>query len=467
MVLYYDDILNVNAYLRQKMKNNMSKTQKLIYDFQRLDSQFDKMHYDTDILINEMQQIAENMGIDVSDIVKKEEKRSLENIGDCVELLVRLPDDYNFSSAFQKLCEEAHEAGFTDVHPEELLSEEEMKAAEDFSQALDARFEMETGMTTKDLSILTAAIVIRVVCYYGFRLLEKNGELNSEASLKMAQEFAAHDFMPIIRGERQILFENVPFDLPDNRYFKRSEILGFHPQMGWLIGVMNILTSTVTTSKRESYSVIHTLKNLSDFQIDSKVSTLVHVVYPVLRNLSDSKDALLAAVVREADVLKVTKAPIQDVFRLLDDTIVAEVQNIGMIEKCQRLAASSSFDFEGVVRDAETASFINKLITAVHAVQYDPVCDGDVRMYAVRTNKVLAISNAIAAMINSIPSIISRDLNKLDFAGILSTCLSAFSSTKFWIEVKSNYLVSAYKQEIDKQMEMIDRYFQGDDLEEK
>lgn len=448
-MIYYDDILNVNAYLRRKIKNNMSETQKLILDFQTLENQLDKMHYDTDRLIEEMLQIAENMELDVTDMVEMAGGQPSEKIIDCAGLLVQIPNDYDFSLAFQKLCTEAHEAGFTDVHPEELLTEEEMEAAEEFSRALDIRFKMETGLTAKDWNVLIAAIMIRVVCYYVSKWF-------SEKELP-GTIMAGNPEMSTIREARRILSENVPFDLPDNEYFTRKEIPGFHPQMGWLIGVINILTNTVTTSKLESYSVIHTGQNAPDLQIDRKVSTLLYVVYPVLRNLSANKDSLLAAVVREAAVLNMAKAPIQDIFSLLADTMAVEEHNQELLGKCQLLARSAGIDFGDIAQDMELASFINKLIAAVHAVQYDPAYDGDVRTYAVRTNKILTISNGIATMINGVPAIISEDLTKLDFSGLLNTCLSVFNSNKFWVEVKANYLVSAYKAEIDTQMEMIDK----------
>lgn len=470
-MVYYDDILNVNAYLRQKMKNNMSETQRLILDFQTLEKQFNKMHCDADNLMEEMVQAAENIGVDVSDILKEARGLSTGGIYDCAGLLLQISDSYDFSTAFQKLCVEAHEAGFIDVHPEELLSEEEMKAAENFDRALDIRFEMETGLTAKDMAILMTAVVIRVICYYAFKLYCSSETPQSPQTSDASENFFDAGKLlggimekgqkgSMIRGEHQILHEKVPFDVPDNKYFRCDEILGFHPQAGWLIGVMNILTNTVTTFKMQSYSVSHAVQNLSGVQINGRVPTLTHVVYPVLHSISASKDSLLAAVVREAEVLNVTKASHLEVSSLLEHTMKAEERNADRIEKCRMLACMSSFDFTEIQQDVETSAFINKLITAVHAVQYDPANDGDVQMYAVRTNKILTVSGGIAAMINSMPAIFSGDLDKLDFGGLMAVCMSVFNTTKFWIEVKVNYLVSAYKTEIDKQLEIVDKYFQ-------
>lgn len=110
--------------------------------------------------------------------------------------------------------------------------------------------------------------------------------------------------------------------------------------------------------------------------------------------------------------------------------MAAEEQNQDIIEKGKMLACTASFDFAGIERDMEMASFINKLITTVHAVQYNPACDGDVHTYAIRTNKILTISNGIAAMINSVPAMISEDLSKLDFAGLMGCLPKCFSFCK-------------------------------------
>ena len=78
-------------------------------------------------------------------------------------------------------------------------------------------------------------------------------------------------------------------------------------------------------------------------------------------------------------------------------------------------------------------------------------------MYAVRTNRVLLLSSGIAAAVNSMPAILTENDEDIDWGGGFTTVLNAFNSVNFWIEIKSQYLASEYKKEIDKQMAILDK----------
>jgi len=502
--MFYDDILNVNAYLREKIRKNMNDTAQLAADYEMLDQDFDQMLDQADDLLAQVQALAENLGVELP---ASEPAAAVPEVEDCAQLLVSIPDDYDFSAAFAQLVEEAHGAGFNNVRPGDLLSKEEMHRAEAFQEALDERFRKETGLTVRDMVILVTATAVRILCYYCFEYLfsGKNPELAAEPTLYQNQEGAvpvpeisatqgvdmnavlnggqsvagmnslggtsAADLLNLsrrantimgtagLRSQHQILQEQVPFDVADNDYFGHGDILGFHPIAGWLVGVINILTNTVTTKKLESYSVSPGFDAPGN-QVDRKLSTAVHVVFPVIRDVAGSKESLLAAVVREADALGVTKAPIQDVSRNLQQVMAAEEEKMSLLNQAQDVAAAFSKDLTGILKHTAVTAFLNQLIAAMHAVNYNPQRDGDMELYTIRTHKILTMSNAMATLVNSIPAILAQDISGLDGAGILTTCLSLFSSTRFWIEVKTNYLVSAYKQEADKAMAQLDRYFQ-------
>lgn len=458
-MFYFDDILNVNAYLRSKMKKNVNTTQELLDKCKNLNIAFDTLRNQADDLFLEAQQLANNMGVDISDIVSMQSDKEYPEIASCSELLVEIPDKFDFSIAFKELCEEAHAAGFTDVHPEDLLSAEEMKHAEDFSNALDSRFRAETGLSSKDMNILNIAIAIRVFWHYTIVFLFPRTETENINNFKsnglicsMADNTSG---VPRIRNESQIINEGIPFDLPDNKYFSHSDILGFHPWLGWLIGVINILTNTVTTQKMESYSVTQSLYEPSLPEIEQKIPTFFHLLVPILCGFFDNKESILAAVVREASVLHPANTPVDDVSFLVKKAIEFEKSNQNILNKAQIF--SDVLPNNDMTEDVSFI-FINKLITAIHAIYYNPDVDGNVQMYAVRTNKILTISSAIAALIDSIPAAVSRDVSQVDFGSIVTTCLNAFNSIRFWVEAKTNYLVSEYKKEIDEQMKILDKY---------
>ena len=462
VMIYYDDILNVNAYLQSKLKVNLDDTQELLNSYRTMNSEYDAMLQQADALLLRARQLANDMGVDVSDIEFESSERERQSITSCLELLVEIPEDFDFSAAFMELCEEAHNAGFTDVRPKDLLSAEEMEHAEDFSRMLDERFKSEAGLSSKDYEILIIAIVIRVFCHYTASFLfqmresgQTNMGMNSELLDPIADNVPA---IPRIRHESQILTESIPFELPDNEYFLQRDILGFHPQLGWLIGVINILTNSVTTQKMESFSVVRLSGEIQSLRIEERIPTFLHLLLPVLRGFPNNKESILAAVVREAGVLHVTAAPTDDVIYLLQNTMEIVERNQRIFESAQLCSNVLPMDLINTFSDSSLSAFINKLITAIHAVRFNPDVDGDIQVYAVRTNKILSISGAVSALINSLPAVISQDFSQLDFEGIVMACLSAFSSARFWVEVKTNYLVSEYKVEIDKQMKILDQY---------
>lgn len=462
-MIYYDDILNVNAYLQSKIKTNMADSQELLDSYRAMNSECDAIKQRADALLLRAQQLANDMGVDVSDFEFESSEQEHQSVTSCSELLVEISEDFDFSAAFTELCEEAHKAGFTDVRPEDLLSVEEMEHADNFSRMLDERFKSETGLSSRDYEILIVAIVIRVFCHYTTSFLSQMTEfdepdmgINSELFDPIVDYVPA---VPKIRHESQILSENIPFELPDNEYFLRCDILGFHPQLGWLMGVINILTNSVTTKKMESFSVVRLPGEIQSLRIDERIPTFLHLLIPVLHGFANNKEAILAAVVREAGVLHVTDAPAEDVIFLLQNIMEIEERNQRILEAEQLFSNILPMDIADTSGDGNLTAFINKLITAIHAVRFNPEIDGDIQMYAVRTNKILSISSAVSALIKSLPAVISHDFSRLDFEGIVRACLSAFSSARFWVEVKTNYLVSEYKVEIDKQMRILDKYF--------
>ena len=58
------------------------------------------------------------------------------------------------------------------------------------------------------------------------------------------------------------------------------------------------------------------------------------------------------------------------------------------------------------------------------------------------------------------PAILTENDEDIDWGGGFTTVLNAFNSVNFWIEIKSQYLASEYKKEIDKQMAILDQYIE-------
>ena len=515
---YFDDILNVNAYLREKMRKNSEASQALMDRIEENKQKQERLKTQAKALLAQAEALAAQLRIDVSQESDAHARGSAEEAADCVDLLVRLPNDYDFSMAFEKLRQEAHAAGFTNVHPEELLSQDEMAQAELFHQEVEYRFEQATELHGKDIAVLASAVAARIICKAFFSVplpqedqaaakeseqywsgmpvandsnvhtvpaidalngvdlntldlagLQNNAQAFADTlsqSERMISQFTGRMPKTIgIKMDAQILQDSIPFDMPDNEFFGREDALGYNQWLGWIFGVINIMTDTVTTKQMRSFVVNQPSIAGHYPTIAQKISTPIHLMLPVMtsRNI---KDSLLAAVVREAGVLHITKAPPQEVARVLTRTFQEEQKNISMLQEVgsaaqvlpPKLGVGSTV--MSITRDTAIAAFLNQLITAVHALLYDPEQDGAVETYTIRTNKILTISSTIATVFNSIPALIEQNPAKIDYAGVITTCLSVFNSTRFWIDVKTNYLVSVYQPGVEEQMSLVNKYFE-------
>jgi len=544
---YFDDILNVSALLQFKARKNRQRSLDLVNDFTQLKKDYEEMNDQADELLATVRALASQHGIDTDAIADHYASLPDESTySDVDEFILSLPADMNFAAEFARLVEEAHQAGFTNVHPEEILTPQEMAHAEKIQAAIDIRFEEETRLTKKDMGLLILAVILRCLCYYLFTTLPRQKAQDmvppaetpvywtlspeAEAAADAASKTTAATTTPRlssvrsaavpapinassgvdmdailkdagtaassspvsgllnsgllqavtagnsksarIRDELQILHEQIPFDLPDNDHFKHKDIAGFHPQLGWLIGVINLLTNTVTTYKLDTFSVVPAMlsglpltagQELSaglPLMVGQELSTALHVLLPVAQNCAGHKDSLMAAIVREADVLGINRAPMDDVAAIMENTMYFERQNQNTLDHMSLATDLFSIDLLRLAGNTGITAFLDLLISAIHAIHYDPQVDGDKNFYAIRTNRILTISQLMSTLTNSAKALLTENLADIDVGGLLMTFLKVINSTSFWINVKTEYLVSEYKPMIDAENQKLDKYFQ-------
>lgn len=561
---YFDEILNVSALLQSKAKQNRQRSQELIQDFTQLRDDLRDMNEQADDLLNTVRALAAQQGIDTGAIAAHYESLPDQAAySDVDEFIISLPADMDFKAEFTRLVQEAHDAGFTHVHPEDVLTPQEMAHAEKIQAAIDSRFAQETSLTKKDMKLLALAVILRCLCYYLFTTLPRQKkqeaapqieaplywtappEVETTSTVKKASLFpgdgslgssslgnsssdsswfpnplsasagvnmegilkeagTAAPSSPIsgllhsgllqavtagnsksarIRDELQILHEQIPFDLPDNDHFKHKDIAGFHPQVGWLIGVINLLTNTVTTYKLDTFSVVPAmmtglplgtdvdlsaglptpsgpeLSSVLPLEVGQELSTALHVLLPVAQNCAGHKNSLMAAIVREADVLGINRAPMEDVSSIMENTMYLERQNQTMLDNMSFATDLFSIDLLRLVGNTGITAFLDLLISAIHAIHYDPETDGDKNFYAIRTNRILTISQLMSTLTNSAKALLTENLMDIDIGGLLMTFLKVINSTGFWIDIKTEYLVSEYKAMIDEESKKLDKYF--------
>ena len=516
---YFDDILNVYAYMFSKANKNLEKSEKLLADATRLEKEFGDvltdakgLHKEIDEKLEELKDFAEGLGIDISDL--EEEVTATEApVEETFEFKfekIRLPENFDFEKDFQRLVEEAHAAGFTDAHPEDLLTEEEMAQANEFDERLDLEFARATGLTPKDMGVMTISVALRLLSFFvlqrinitiGSETVQRQGGLldnqynslgktdtpdkmppvmgdidatkgvdmgkilrdaNSAVNLISPMEKIFGDsgiLYPIqILDSETILGFDKPFELQNKDMFNSQSILAYNKFLGWIIGVANILTNTVTTFNLRSYSINRGDAIRKAFA-DKEVST-VSLLKKVMDNAGIYKTSVIAAVIQEALTLGFGNAQPSQVRQLFKRSIAVENTTSLIMERASDVLKRYNTSLADIVGGVATITLINTVVSAIHAMNYDEGTDGSIEAYSVRTGKIITYSGMLATAINSMPAIIAEDFGNLDYAGIITSLISFFQSRKFWIEAKANFLYGAYKAELEKEAEKINKYFE-------
>ncbi len=524
---YFDDILNVYAYLfskekkaSKKLRENIEKVNELNASYTELDEQCQSLAADLDEDLKKAYKLAYEMGIDTSDVKKTVEKEKKEKKG-TTEPGILLTPDFDFKKDFERLVEEAHAAGFTNVCPEDVLSEEEIDRAKEFSEKLDEEFAAATKLKNKDIVVLSIAVAIRVCWYYFVRLLDANslsdelltvtesteseklkntvkptgtgggllsepgkgpkenidatkgvdvGKLLKNAGVygdavktgkKIAEKVTKRSYTPAkIRDCDTIMIQNVPFDVQDTDLFKKEDVIAYNKFLGWIIGVVNIMTDTVTTYNMNSYSINRTPFEATKPFVEKKISTLSGVLMPVVKNGSLYKESVIAAVLQEAIVLDYGKASPENIREMFTRAVETERRTAALAEKTNGVLGFFNAGLGAAVSDVAVIALLNTVISAIHSILYDET-DGDIAQYTIRTNKIILYSGMIATSINSIPAFVTEDISKLDLAGVITGCISLFQSTRFWIDVKADFLVKAHSKELEAELEKINKYFEN------
>jgi hypothetical protein len=189
----------------------------------------------------------------------------------------------------------------------------------------------------------------------------------------------------------------------------------------------------------------------------SPISTIKDVLMPIVFYHGKEADqrSILAAMLRQGSVLSPSQWKGKDPSGWLDQTVKITQQVQKVKKYSYRMKNIGSY-----LSEAGLAGFINTVIIALHSALYHPADDGDWKLYAMRTNKIIIYSGAIAAGCNSIPAIAAQDLSRLDFGGLLATILHFVGTLRFRIDVKAEFLASRYLQDINKELEEVNSFFE-------
>lgn len=374
-------------------------------------------------------------------------------------------------------------------YDEILNSGDDKRAIEEYSENLETvrlKFLEKTRIHAEDLGFLFFATLLQCLRIYvvnKLTALEKaNVKGGREDALHKAQDkifkkfgdgsnplagdlYASLDAIITLRG--------VPYDatgyLNDEvkklNIFKganhRFATLGHDPALGLIIGTSNILTNTITTSKRLAYIPIISTNHVvyDDAMKNPKVGLGVRnslMLDKAIGRLKDDKKSVAAALIKQLIHLSTdiyTPCGIQ----LPGANLVLDNKTTEKLTKY-----ISTGDLVKIGASAGTAALINTIVSAVHGCMFIEKGSDDsfeFEAYQARTKKVVMYSNLIASSSNVLSTAVNGNVKSLDIGGIIITLYRLFNDSKFIWNLEREYIDSETSKIYDKKMEELQLYY--------
>ena len=406
----------------------------------------------------------------------------------------------------------------------EALSRESERVADvahhsrEVFEDLDDEFEKKTGLNKSDAAFLGIAIALQVFRIYMVNQMFKiepagDGEIENIMHWRQKKDFDKN-----VRNEKEsaskyyapynqiISVAPVPYDAQDfldekKDIFKganhRFSTLAHDPVIGLVVGTANILTNTITcvdramfgymrknsdqtprdipigipdirtyhvvykekpidkTLKRDGLKKKYSIFNFSGPKISDQCSS-IHMLDSAICRLEDDTESVVAALIKQVRHIK------SDLFTPFGIQIPAEnliLQNDTVQEITKNLSMG---DFIKVGASSGIAVLINLSIGVLHALTYDESKDGSKDLFAVKTKKIISISNTIATTSNLIwvgANIYGGDktqIRNLDWGGLLVALYNLTHNAEYIRKIKEEYVIGNFNKLI-----------QGDDLQLK
>lgn len=323
---------------------------------------------------------------------------------------------------------------------------------------IDRRFEQVTGLNGVDIAFLFFATALQVARQYLLtQFKERKGD---QAAAKdtpgHTEEHSDRSHQWYHPSLEEIITNPVPFDAifgsPDfgldigGGFNHRAKTLGHDPVLGWVIGTMNIATSTVTMWNFQSFHVKtgETATGAARDKISNHADT--HKIFErscnrLLNEGNDGKTAIGASLIKEAIHLRSdmnSKASLPLPFiSVVSPDFARQLAGFGL----------DMANVETVFSQAALAALINSFVAMIHGLFYDKNECGSWSLYEVRTRKILSYSNIIASASNIIQAAVRASLGdaqgavkSLDIGGFLVTLYRIVSDTAFIAKVKQEFL---------------------------
>ena len=344
--------------------------------------------------------------------------------------------------SWEELVKEAEMDYPEQITFKDLLTEAEIEAAHRNLDEINYRFREQTKFNHIDTAFLTIAIAAQCVRQYILDPWIKSNRLRAGSNDEKGRKGNANPGWYHAETNK-ILTNRVPFDCNRNSgigsvtgFLKggnhRLMTLGHDPLLGWFFGTANILTNTITRTDLKSAHVKYIVgKGNTIYELANTERIFKACQNRLFNEGIDGKIAVGYALVREAIHLK------SDIGT--KDSLPIPVIPAISTEWARKLA-EYGIDIAGVGTEMSLAIAINTLISMIHGLYRRE--EDDVKLYQIRTRKIIIYSGLIASTSNVIASAVTPLIAKLDVGGLIVLITNLFQNTVFIEKVRDEFVRS-------------------------
>lgn len=317
---------------------------------------------------------------------------------------------------------------------------------------IDEEFEKETKLDKLDIKFLFFAVALQCIRQYLLTNDIGRDSKHSDGDKRLDPLKKRIKKLNLNVDYKQILLNPVPYDAISTlgEYSSndipglsgtnhRVKALGHDPLLGWVIGTLNITTSTVTTNNilLKSYCV-------NNNKVGDKIP-FIDLLEEGLNKYSNDVLILIASVVKQAMHYS------SDAFTKMG-LPVPIINNIDP-EFTIKLQREYNIDMYSVARGIAASSTINMIIAVIHSLFYDQKKYSSKDLYCIKTRKIIDYSNIIASssniIITTFASLInSKNKKMLDLGGILVAIYRVVNDKKIINQVKQEFIVNKFCEKI-------------------
>lgn len=365
--------------------------------------------------------------------------------------------------------------------------------ADGIMKELDKTFEERTSLSKVDFSILILATGLQLLRIYMLpqfqnkyldeNRLDHDDKLIKDMEKETIQRYKEkHKYRESKKSEKgyrswqEIAFTiKVPYDATrhsgegfNERNMHggqhRVKTLGHDPILGWLFGVANIISDTITICPeydlgekkiRLPYVESYDVDMGSDFCWKGKTATW-NIFKKSFESVSEDRHRLYAALFSQGLHLasdKYTRLGLPVPFlSLIDQEKAYDIYKEGY-DYLDYLYDTQIL--RRTIKSASQSIMINMIIGGLHKFLYNPNTDNDKKLYDVRTRKIILYSNIIATTSDVIQTTFRAymgdedAIKNFDLGGFLVTLYRIITDTSYIIKIKEEFIMNEWDRIIE------------------